>query len=560
MATQTTPTAKAPNDPSNKYNTATGQLNTNYSGGSSAPATAPVKNTWEQTIAPASMPGYSGLGRRVANPDYIPGSVNPADVQAQPTGGATQPKDPILPNPMAMPQAPVTPGATPNANPLAPDANGNYTIDLAKIPQGAERKISPYKIGFDQTTASGAGIPKTAGEAAGTIRNTLPSAQDEVSPLTGIVDTDSTFDSIFTQYDKFFSPMKQKQSLLDEYKSLESTLGITSMNAELLNSKRIIEGTEDDIRSEVQAVNGFATESQVLALSNARNKSLIKNYNYLLEARDSAKTQLSTMMNLSIKDREIAQSEFDTKMNFGFKVAEFKQKAIDNSREVYNNQIKLMGADGLYNSLVATGDPSTISVVEKTMGYTPGSLKIAAEQATKDRANKATMDSLDIKYKKASIDNIYSQINDRNNPDTGGITTLNGKPQNASQSAANSYANRLVESSQVIDNLGSKFTGKLSQLPAFNFMKSSDRQVYEQAQKNFVTAVLRRESGASIADTEFDTAKDIYFPKRGDSPEVVAQKAATRQTVINNFFNEANVPNPNNSIKLPNGDTIIITD
>ncbi len=59
-----------------------------------------------------------------------------------------------------------------------------------------------------------------------------------------------------------------------------------------------------------------------------------------------------------------------------------------------------------------------------------------------------------------------------------------------------------------------------------------------------MTAVLRRESGASIAPSEFDTAKEIYFPVSGDTPETVAQKAATRNTVINNFYREADVNRP----------------
>ena len=129
--------------------------------------------------------------------------------------------------------------------------------------------------------------------------------------------------------------------------------------------------------------------------------------------------------------------------------------------------------------------------------------------------------------------------------DAGGVVTLTGKPQNATQSAANSYANRLNESNVIISNLGSKFTGSLSfggVLP--NILQSGDRQAYEQSKRNFITAILRRESGAAISPTEFDTAEKQYFPQAGDKPSTVAQKEISRNTVINNFYREANVQRP----------------
>lgn len=123
--------------------------------------------------------------------------------------------------------------------------------------------------------------------------------------------------------------------------------------------------------------------------------------------------------------------------------------------------------------------------------------------------------------------------------------TLTGKPQNASQAAANSYANRIAQANVQLTNLGNKFTGKFAiggSLP--NILQSEDRQVYEQAKNNFATAVLRRESGAAIAPSEFETLNKTYFPVAGDSEKVVAEKEALRNLVINNFYNEANVPRP----------------
>ena len=63
-------------------------------------------------------------------------------------------------------------------------------------------------------------------------------------------------------------------------------------------------------------------------------------------------------------------------------------------------------------------------------------------------------------------------------------------------------------------------------------LKGDQLKRQEQAERNFVTATLRKESGASISPSEFSTAEKQYFPRAGDTPEVLAQKAANRRQVI----------------------------
>lgn len=65
-----------------------------------------------------------------------------------------------------------------------------------------------------------------------------------------------------------------------------------------------------------------------------------------------------------------------------------------------------------------------------------------------------------------------------------------------------------------------------------NQMMSENDQKVDQAQRNFVNAVLRQESGAAISESEFQNARKQYFPQPGDSKKVIEQKAANRKTVI----------------------------
>jgi hypothetical protein len=99
------------------------------------------------------------------------------------------------------------------------------------------------------------------------------------------------------------------------------------------------------------------------------------------------------------------------------------------------------------------------------------------------------------------------------------ITGLTGK---YSPVAINSKM--AVESTPLIGGIIGAATNKMA--------LSQNDQKAEQAQRDFVNAILRQESGAVISDTEFDNARKQYFPQPGDGSEVIAQKAKNRKTAI----------------------------
>ena len=61
---------------------------------------------------------------------------------------------------------------------------------------------------------------------------------------------------------------------------------------------------------------------------------------------------------------------------------------------------------------------------------------------------------------------------------------------------------------------------------------SPAQQQVAQARINFITAILRKESGAAIGRDEFATAEKNYFPKPGDDDAAIAQKQQARRTAI----------------------------
>jgi len=62
--------------------------------------------------------------------------------------------------------------------------------------------------------------------------------------------------------------------------------------------------------------------------------------------------------------------------------------------------------------------------------------------------------------------------------------------------------------------------------------QTPEEQQLIQAKTNFITAVLRKESGAAIGKDEYATEDNKYFPKLGDSQAVIDQKADARRLAI----------------------------
>jgi hypothetical protein len=114
--------------------------------------------------------------------------------------------------------------------------------------------------------------------------------------------------------------------------------------------------------------------------------------------------------------------------------------------------------------------------------------------------------------------------------------------QTGEQANAATFATRMMEAEKIISDpnaygaaLGNK--GRMNELagkiPLFGTaMQDEQFQRYDQARRDFINAVLRKESGAAIGAAEFENAEKQYFPVPGNPPSVIAQKAKNRATAI----------------------------
>ena len=117
------------------------------------------------------------------------------------------------------------------------------------------------------------------------------------------------------------------------------------------------------------------------------------------------------------------------------------------------------------------------------------------------------------------------------------------KPLTESQSKFAMFGARAAAASDLVDQLndedtasGAKTLQHWQETPIIGRIAtgmSSDKAIaLAQAQRDFVNAVLRPESGASIAKSEFDNAILQYFPQPGDPKEVIKQKREARNREI----------------------------
>ena len=88
----------------------------------------------------------------------------------------------------------------------------------------------------------------------------------------------------------------------------------------------------------------------------------------------------------------------------------------------------------------------------------------------------------------------------------------------------------------VVPLIGDKLTGMTESvfnvLPQIMGGLSPEQQQVAQARLNFITANLRKESGATLLPSEFITEEKKYFPKPGDDATVIAQKQRARNLAL----------------------------
>ena len=122
------------------------------------------------------------------------------------------------------------------------------------------------------------------------------------------------------------------------------------------------------------------------------------------------------------------------------------------------------------------------------------------------------------------------------------------------QAKARIFGSRMIQAEQDFTSLIGQFDPTdLRQRVQSNLpreLQSEEFQRFDQAKKNFLNAVLRKESGARISEEELEVGDEQYFPQPGDSDGVVSQKARNRALVTRLMSEEGKVDPNDPRIKV----------
>lgn len=236
-----------------------------------------------------------------------------------------------------------------------------------------------YQNALSQLNKSGGNVDQ-AGAAKMAVQNATNSQQPTDPVMGAMMNSMAPIMQSLTQVlNNINNPMLTGMSLQDEYNQLAQANNLPGMQTDMLNMSRIMTGTEDDIRDEITKGGGGATESQVLAMSAARNKVIMKQYNTVATQYQAAQTNVSNMMQYATTDQAtqlqrqtavagITESMASIETQMMQMGVTMNQHATDNLNKVVTN----VGYTGL--AAQAQDNPQMLSSYENLLGLAQGSL------------------------------------------------------------------------------------------------------------------------------------------------------------------------------------------
>ncbi len=437
-----------------------------------------------------------------------------------------------------------------------------YTGTAAQNTELAQKYLSAYNA------KKGSTAPQTGAEARSALSDLTSQGSQPTDPQAQFFDSFGSLSPIesnlFSQLSTLMSTQANQQSLTDFYQQELAAQGIPGINTQLADINKIMSGTEDDIRTEITHAGGFATDSQVQALTGARNKTLLKQATYLTDLLNTKNDYVNTIVNLTKADRETVSQQIDQKLNLTKTVFDMGMQMQNAAKDNYNKIIDTAGYEGLATAL--QGDKSALNLAEQTLGLPKGALtnpaflasvsqgewsdpyKLGGSYVQKNTKTGEIRTAADIPSTSSGTGLVgpssYQEWTLAGSPGTYANWLSNSKTPSVAQNTVATYAARLEQSNPTITGLESTISGMnpatfeiQKNLPSY--FQSSDFQQYDQASRNFINAVLRRESGAVISPSEFDNAYKQYLPRAGDTQATLDLKRNNRDLVFASLKNAA---------------------
>lgn len=184
----------------------------------------------------------------------------------------------------------------------------------------------------------------------------------------------NTVQNLISTYMQQVSAHEQQgtTNLVSDYQTEANNLGIPALQTQYMNLENVINGTPDDIRAEVTKAGGFMSESQVQALSSARNKNIINQANMIQMQLSNAQNTLSTMTDLDEKQQALAEQQFNDSTGATQNLISYYQTAQTQATDQFKAIVANVGYTGLAANL--QGNPYEQQIAEQSLGLQPGTL------------------------------------------------------------------------------------------------------------------------------------------------------------------------------------------
>lgn len=236
------------------------------------------------------------------------------------------------------------------------------------------------------------------------VQNTQAPTSNPSSDIQSAVAPAVSSDPVFNSYASMMAPIMKSLSqvaqdinnpaitganLQTEYNTLAQQNNLPQLNSQLLNMTNIMNGTTDDIRNEITSAGGTATESQVQAMSSARNTVILKQYNALASQYQAAQTNVNNMMQYATSDQQTALAKeqatagvVENMASIGAQVQQMGMTMQQNAKQAVQYNVTQTGYTGLAAS--AQGDTQTLGYYEQMLNLAPGTLSNPTSLAALD--------------------------------------------------------------------------------------------------------------------------------------------------------------------------------
>lgn len=329
-------------------------------------STGPIA-TQNQAIGQAMGGAVTSSGQIVSAGGQVQGTANPKDMPGYVAGSSPTDKldtstavDTSRPSPTTVNQATdVSNPQTPATTPLKP--TDQAPKDLVNQVNQAQSQVDALKQKYTgiYNTANQTGVvsPTSQGAANNAINQidkaiTPSSTPETPAPVKEFMNpgTNPNVDQSIQTLREILSPQADRQALNDQISQLAADRKeLSGLKTELMNVKRVMAGTEQDIRDEITKAGGFATNSQVMGLTVARNKGLLQQGQLISDQIQSQTDLVNTDVSLVGDMKQMAQQQFANNMS----ILNYQQTNYNNQMNAFRDGIKTLASDNPQGLLAA---------------------------------------------------------------------------------------------------------------------------------------------------------------------------------------------------------------